>query len=144
MTRLAQKVVDNLGVGAKSSRFLRPCTQKIELGILIEEVSPRSTNIQSERVAFYLTLSARFFVYKGGKVDYFPYMDEISTVCITASLVAMLMASSLPCTRSHPGTQAHRQRARGGSEPCPLQQPRCPCQPPPPSFSSLPIDALLA
>ena len=47
-----------------------PCTEKIELGILIEEVSPRSTNIQSERVAFYLTLSARFFVYKGGKVDY--------------------------------------------------------------------------
>ena len=32
-------------------------------------------------------------MYKGGKVDYFPYMDEISTVCITASLVAMLMAS---------------------------------------------------
>ena len=61
--RLAQKVVDNLGGGAKSSRFLGPCTQKIELGILIEEVSPRSTNIQSERVAFYLTLSARFFVY---------------------------------------------------------------------------------
>ena len=68
--RLAQKVVDNLGGGAKSSRFLGPCTEKIELGILIEEVSPRSTNIQSERVAFYLTLSARFFVYKGEKVDY--------------------------------------------------------------------------
>eukprot|EP01047_Picozoa_sp_COSAG01_P034068 COSAG01_NODE_2539_length_7485_cov_49.290650_5_plen_99_part_00 len=71
-SRLAQKVVDNLGGGAKSSRFLGPCTEKIELGILIEEVSPRSTNIQSERVAFYLTLSARFFVYKGEKIDYFP------------------------------------------------------------------------
>eukprot|EP01047_Picozoa_sp_COSAG01_P130959 COSAG01_NODE_60606_length_293_cov_39.984536_1_plen_75_part_01 len=32
--RLAQKVVDNLGGGAKSSRFLGPCTEKIELGIL--------------------------------------------------------------------------------------------------------------
>ena len=70
--RLGQKVVDNLGGGSKSSRFLGPCTEKIELGILIEEVSPRSTNIQSERVAFYLTLSARFFVYKGEKIDYFP------------------------------------------------------------------------
>jgi hypothetical protein len=74
--RPGQKVVNNLGGGAKSSQLFRPCTQKIELGILIEEVSPRSTNIQSERVAFYLTLSARFFVYKGGKIDYFPYMDE--------------------------------------------------------------------
>ena len=73
--RLGQKVVDNLGGGSKSSRFLGPCTEKIELGILIEEVSPRSTNIQSERVAFYLTLSARFFVYKGGKIDYFPNME---------------------------------------------------------------------
>ena len=72
LSRLAQKVVNNLGGGAKSSRFLGPCTEKIELGILIEEVSPRSTNIQSERVAFYLTLSARFFVYKGEKIDYFP------------------------------------------------------------------------
>eukprot|EP01047_Picozoa_sp_COSAG01_P053149 COSAG01_NODE_5662_length_4113_cov_3.017190_9_plen_45_part_01 len=35
--------------GAKSSQLLGPCTEKIELGILIEEVSPRSTNIQSER-----------------------------------------------------------------------------------------------
>jgi hypothetical protein len=35
-------------------------------------VSPRSTNIQSERVAFYLTPSARFCVYKGEKIDYFP------------------------------------------------------------------------
>jgi hypothetical protein len=58
--RLAQKVVDNLGGGAKSSRFLGPCTEKIELGILIEEVSPRSTNIQSERVAFYLTSQLDF------------------------------------------------------------------------------------
>jgi hypothetical protein len=33
--RLGQKVVDNLGGGAKSSRFLGPCTEKIELGILI-------------------------------------------------------------------------------------------------------------
>ena len=55
---------------SERSRGAFSCTEKIELGILIEEVSPRSTNIQSERVAFYLTLSARFFVYKGGKVDY--------------------------------------------------------------------------
>eukprot|EP01047_Picozoa_sp_COSAG01_P119316 COSAG01_NODE_48027_length_384_cov_8.561404_1_plen_44_part_01 len=34
VSRLAQKVVDNLGGGAKSSRFLGPCTEKIELGIL--------------------------------------------------------------------------------------------------------------
>jgi hypothetical protein len=39
---------------------LGPCTEKIELGILIEEVSPRSTNIQSERVAFYLTSQLDF------------------------------------------------------------------------------------
>jgi hypothetical protein len=31
--RLGQKVVNNLGGGTKSSQLLRPCTQKIELGI---------------------------------------------------------------------------------------------------------------